>query len=378
MTFKVDPAAFWQENRQCSHRYTAEKPRLALSLSIGEDVIKSIVGVTEHPRFYNDFEFQQETRAKASVILEREIGLTAGPAINAGSVIYASLFGGEVIYPDNAPPWIRPVIYSKDDIAAVIQRVQDADLLELGIMPRWLAWRCRIQEEYGVNLGMGTGFHGPATIAAMLCGTTTFLLFLYDYPDLMHELYRTIEKVGIRFMREMRVLTGLPMQGMAVYDDDSALLSPTLFAEFEYPVLDRWYSEFCPNPEDRRYVHSDGNMSHLLDMLCQLGIRHVNLGPQVDLVALREAMPETVIHGHVPPFLVRNGTPEQIVASVAADFQRVGHDGGMVIATAGSLNEGTLMENIRALMCAVAEYCCFDRPSPRADDGDKPLGPKAA
>ncbi|MGQ9629213.1 MAG: uroporphyrinogen decarboxylase family protein [bacterium] len=280
--------------------------------------------------------------------------------MNAGSVVYSSLFGGRIIYPDNTPPWIAPAIESKEDIPAVIKRARDAEITELGIVPRWLKWRQRILDEYGVNVTMGYSFHGPATMSAMLCGTTRFLYFLYDYPDFMRDLYRAIEEVGIRFMREMRLITGLPMRGMGVYDDDSALLSPGLFEEFEYPVLERWYREFSPSPGDRRYLHSDGDMTHLLGYLNRLGVNHVNLGPAVDIARIREKMPKTVIHGHIPPFLLRNGEPEEIVERVREDFRKVGHDGGVVVDTAGSINDGTPFENIRALMFAVENFCRFD------------------
>ncbi len=357
---QVDVKAFWEENRRCSRRYTTDKPRLALSLSIGEDLIKSVAGVTDHPRFYNDYAYQQQVRAQAGALIERETGIPVGPAINAGSVIYASLFGGEVVYPDNAPPWIRPVVQHKEDILAAIRRVEGADPQTLGIMPWWLEWRQRILDEYGVDSRIGYSFHGPATMSAMLCGTTRFLYFIYDYPELMQELYRAIEEMGLRFMREMRQLTGMSMRGMGVYDDDSALLSPRLFAEYEHPVLERWYKAFSPGPDDERYFHSDGDMSHLLDPLRELGVSSVNLGPQVDLLRIREHMPRTVIHGHIPPFLVRNGTPDEIAALIARQFTLVGYDGGMVITTAGSLNEGTPMENLRAMMYATDRYCRFD------------------
>ena len=357
---QLDVKAFWEENRRCSSLYTIDKPRLALSLGIGEDVIKAVAGVTDHPRFYTDYLYQQQVRAQAGAIIEHETGIHVGPAINAGSVTFASLFGGEVVYPDNAPPWIRPVIQHKEDILSAVRRVEGADLRTLGIMPWWLEWRQRILDEHGVNITTGSAFHGPATMSAMLCGTTRFLYFVYDYPDLMKSLYRAIEELGLRFMREMRQFMGLSMRGMAVYDDDSALLSPRLFAEYEYPVLERWYAAFCPDPEDRRFLHSDGDMSHLLDLLRQLGVSHVNLGPQVDLLRIRERMPGTVIHGHIPPFLVRNGTPDEIVALIARQFRLVGYDGGMVIETAGSLNEGTPLQNLRAMMYAVERHCRFD------------------
>jgi uroporphyrinogen decarboxylase len=365
----LDVKAFWEENRRCSTEFTTNKPRLRLDVGIGEDLVKSLAGIQDHPRFYTDFDYQQETRFRVSDILEKEIGLSIGPALNVGSVTYSSLFGGQVIYPDNAPPWIAPIIESADDILPLIRRMDGADITKLGIMPRWLEWRERIRARWGVQLASGSAFHGPATMSAMLCGTTRFLYFLSDYPELMHDLYRCIEEVGLSFMKTMRQMTGLPMTGMGIYDDDSALLSPRLFDEFERPVFEHWYDEFSPragNPRSaaalppHRFIHSDGDMTHLLGRLNDIGIDQVNLGPATDIAYIRQMMPRTVIYGHIPPFLVRNGSPEEIVARVQEDFRKVGHDGGVVVETAGSLNEGTPLANLRALMYAVQRYCRFD------------------
>ena len=38
----------------------------------------------------------------------------------------------------------------------------------------------------------------------------------------------------------------------------------------------------------------------------------VNYGPEVDAGLIRAKMPDAYIHGHVPPFLLRNGGPEEI------------------------------------------------------------------
>ena len=56
---------------------------------------------------------------------------------------------------------------------------------------------------------------------------------------------------------------------------------------------------------------------------------------------IRAAMPRAVIFGQIPPMLLRNGSEEEIIAAVRSDIDKVGADGGLVIATAGSVSEGT-------------------------------------
>jgi uroporphyrinogen decarboxylase len=109
-----------------------------------------------------------------------------------------------------------------------------------------------------------------------------------------------------------------------------------------------------------RYQHSDSAMGHLLDQQYELGIRYVNYGPEVDAGLIRRKMPETMIYGHLPPLLLRNGSPEDIRQRVKDDFAKAGATGGLEVTTAGSLAAGTGVGRMRWLMKAVQEDCRYD------------------
>ena len=101
-------------------------------------------------------------------------------------------------------------------------------------------------------------------------------------------------------------------------------------------------------------------MGHHLDTQRALGINAVNYGPEVDIALIREKMPDAVIEGHIPPFMLRNESPETIRAKVIGDFQTAGTQGRLVIATAGSLAAGTGVGRMRWLMAVVQEHCRYD------------------
>jgi uroporphyrinogen decarboxylase len=113
-------------------------------------------------------------------------------------------------------------------------------------------------------------------------------------------------------------------------------------------------------PPAIRYQHSDSAMGHILDMQYELGIRVVNYGPTVDAGLIREKMPDAYIHGQMPPMLLRNGSPEAIKQQVIDDFEKAGQNGGLLIATAGSLAAGTGVGRMRYLMQVVQEYCRYE------------------
>jgi hypothetical protein len=109
----------------------------------------------------------------------------------------------------------------------------------------------------------------------------------------------------------------------------------------------------------QRYQHSDSAMAHLLDQQYELGIRVVNYGPEVDAWLIRDRMPDAYILGHVPPLLLRNGSPGEIRQRVIDDFAKAGATGGLEVTTAGSLAAGTGVGRMRWLMKVVQEECRY-------------------
>jgi len=109
-----------------------------------------------------------------------------------------------------------------------------------------------------------------------------------------------------------------------------------------------------------RYQHSDSAMGHLLDQQYELGIRAVNYGGEVDVALIREKMPDAYIQGHMPPFLLRNGSPDEIRQRVISDFHKAGATGGLQVTTAGSLAAGTGVGRMRWFMKVVQEECRYD------------------
>jgi len=102
-------------------------------------------------------------------------------------------------------------------------------------------------------------------------------------------------------------------------------------------------------------------MAHLIDLQYSLGIRAVNYGPEIDVGVIRDKMPDALIHGHIPPFLLRNGTPGEIEERVRDDFRKAGASGRLEITTAGSLAAGTGVGRMRWLMQVAERHTRYDR-----------------
>jgi len=348
---------FWEENALCFEPFSTEKPRVPVSFGLNEDWVKYEAGVTDHRKFHTDFEYQQAMRRKASEIAERELGMRLGPAINLGSVTNTSIYGGKVVYPENAGPWVLEVIEDPPrDVPRLIREMGKKDVLDCGVTPIMLEWRQRIKEEYGVELHLGMGCHGLATLGSIICGTTNFIYWLYDYPEQMDALMELFYEVNLEYMVQLRKATGAPMRGMGMANDNVAFLTPSLYSRYCLERERAWYDHFSEPGKDPRDFHSDSENTHMLDMLAELDLSSVNLGPTVDPAVIRKKLPGVVIRGQMPPFLLRTGTPEEVMARAQSDIEKVGGDGGLVLAPAGSINDGTPHENVRAMMKAAEVY----------------------
>ncbi|MCB0074925.1 MAG: hypothetical protein KDE20_25880, partial [Caldilineaceae bacterium] len=83
-------------------------------------------------------------------------------------------------------------------------------------------------------------------------------------------------------------------------------------------------------------------------------------GPEVDAGRIRAEMPDALIEGQMPPFLLRNGSPAAIEQRVIDDFGKAGAGGGLQVATAGSLAAGTGVGRMRWFMQLVQTHCRYD------------------
>lgn len=352
--FNLDLNHFWEENAKCFGPFDTAKPRTPVSFSIGEDFIKWCMGVTDHPRFYLDCDYQQATRLACGKLTKEHIGIDIGPGINLGTTM-ESIFGGEVYFPPNAPPWIKPVVDTLDEAKSLLPRLSNIDVLNAGTMPRWFEYRERIQKGYGVAIPGGGGGHGAAELGVLVCGATNLCLWVKDDPVFMREFLMELGRTVVRWNHEMKQATSNTTTGsFGIANDSATLLSPDDYIEFSFPVEKLYYDEFAPLPEHGRYYHADSYMTPHLPALLELGVTGVNLGPRDDIETIRQQLPDAVIHGQVPPMLTINGTPEEVYNACCSDIRRVGADGGLVLTTAGGLCAGS-WEHLKAFMAAAID-----------------------
>jgi uroporphyrinogen decarboxylase len=273
-----------------------------------------------------------------------------------------NLFRCEFTYREGSTPWLTPVTNDPDEFARILDEAEATDLHTWTFSDAFRSeWEQRRRE--GRTLpSLGTGSRGPATIFTSVLEVETAIFWMLDHADLMHRFRDTLADKMVELNVILREFSGNTEPGWWITDDNSALLNRKLYREYCVPVLEKVLQAMAPD-NARRYQHSDSAMGHLLDMQYALGIREVNYGPTIDVAYIREKMPDAVIKGHMPPFLLRNGTPDDIKQRVLDDFQKAGATGGIVMTTAGSLAAGTGVGRVRWFMQMVQDHCRYDQSS---------------
>jgi uroporphyrinogen decarboxylase len=67
-------------------------------------------------------------------------------------------------------------------------------------------------------------------------------------------------------------------------------------------------------------------------------------------------MPTTRIDGCLAPFTFMNNDEDAIIAEVKRDCEMAKNSKGLNVSTAGSINNGSLLSSMRAVMYAIQNY----------------------
>ena len=99
-------------------------------------------------------------------------------------------------------------------------------------------------------------------------------------------------------------------------------------------------------------------MGHLLPILARLNLSGCNFGPTLTVREIRRYMPHTRIDGQLAPFTFMKNDEQAIIAEVKRDCEMAKENDlrGVNISTAGSINNGSLLTSMRAVMYAIQQY----------------------
>ncbi len=323
-------------------------------------------------KYYRSFDVQQEAvaRAREEVVGALGIDIVHDKCYDHGVILNASLFGGEVRYHATSTPVLTPVVEEPASVSGLARRIDaisDEGLLHEGkLHPEYWEAARLVEQRTGKRprAPASEGIKGVATLCGQLCGITSFLMWLVTDPHEMAELTALVARTMKRYIRASRAFDGAESaDGLAFASDLTGLMSPDTYAEFCAPHDRDLYETFAPNGE--RYYHADSNLRNHVQILADIGVTTVNIGPMISVSHILSIAPGMHIDGQVPPTQVLwRGSTDLVVDAVRCDLKEIEAAGAdlsqLRVCTAGSINPGTPIENIRAMFWAAQTFGRFD------------------
>jgi len=352
-----DLKLFWQENEQCFGRFSTDKPRVPLFFILEDHFLIHLVSEISTKKYYADPGYALDMHVRANNFLESEIGIRYYPEDKFHYVkgAFEVRMGTKRVIQEGSTPWLESEVEDIEDVKKIIAFAEKWDARSMAIPEQWLSVKEKLRSEKNKQLLFAHMPNGPATVACNILGTTNTCMFIMEEPEVMDDFFAVMAEKYVEFneVAMQEDLGHVIRESLCINDDNCYLFPPKQYERFCVPFIQKLIDAFAPAKEHLRRQHSDSDMGHLMRFLNELGINEVNFGPELDVKDIRAAMPKAIIHGHTPPFILRNGTSEEIASCVKRTFECVGGDGGLVESLSGVVPESTPMENIRAYMHAV-------------------------
>ncbi len=270
----------------------------------------------------------------------------------------ADVFEARTVWHDQSW-WIQQSAHTEDELNALLDRVETRNIRDCILPPNWDKEKNRLTA-LGIAPPLYRGQRGPVTFATSIYGVENLILLILTNPDLAQRFRDAILRTILEIARILDEEAGYDPQtaphGWGWADDNCCLLRPEMYEFFGYPILKTVFERYAPNPNDRRFQHSDSDMAHLLPILAQLNLTEANFGPTLTVNEIRKHMPRTIIDGQLAPFTYSRNEEENMVLEFLRDFEMAREQRGLLFATAGSINNGSRLTGMRLLMAAIQHY----------------------
>jgi MtaA/CmuA family methyltransferase len=232
---------------------------------------------------------------------------------------------------------------------SALARLKVPDPLGGGRMHNGVKAVAHLKERVGRDKLVEGWIEGPIAEAADLRGINTVMLDFYDDPVFVRDLFEFVVAMELRFA-QAQLEAGADLIGMG--DAAASLVGPKLYEQHVWPYEKRLV-DGVRAMGGRVRLHICGNTRFALEAMGRLGCAVVDLDYPSPVREGRSSMgPEQVLLGNVNPVVVvRNGTPEEVAAAVAACHREAGPR--FIVGPGCEVPRDTPHENLRA-MCAYA------------------------
>jgi uroporphyrinogen decarboxylase len=198
------------------------------------------------------------------------------------------------------------------------------------------------------------------TLSWMLMGFENFAESLLADPELAAAV---VERVAVIQLRALDEVLQLPHVAAVCAVDDMAysqgpIISPDLLRKYILP----WYRQIaarCHESGRLFFLHSDGDLTLLIDDLIDLGLDALHpIDPTaMDIVAVKRRWGDRLcLFGNVDLELLRSGSPEEVREKVRELLREVAPGGGYGLGSGNSVPAWVRLENYNAMRATALEF----------------------
>jgi uroporphyrinogen decarboxylase len=369
--YDVDLDIFWKDDG-IAHKencFSIESPQVALGIRMSQDCVFAELGIDANPWLKASIEDRIELNKRYNDKSEKIVGKRLLPEIfneindklpDIKGIV--DVFEVRRITNNSGTVWLKSDCTTPEELENLLDRVEKKrnSLYEFIIPPTWEYDKKIKYEMYGLKPKPIRAVRGPVTLAMSIFGVENLVYLIIDKPDLAKRFSQSISDVIYDIVTIMDNEAGYEPGnipgGFSFFDDNCCMLTREMYEFFGYPVLKRIFDHWCHNPAHKRYQHSDSDMGHLLPVLSRLNFTGVNFGPKVLVNDIRRYMPKTRIDGCLAPFTFMRNDEKAIIEEVKRDCEMAKVSRGLNLSTAGSINNGSLLTSMRAIMYAIQNY----------------------
>jgi len=254
-----------------------------------------------------------------------------------GTGVLSSCFGCQIKFPEdsrNDPMVVTPCVKEIKDIF----KLKTPDFYNDGLAPRVIETidYMRKHSSFPVSL---TDMQGPLDTLGQMCGHSRLYIWMYEEPQMVHELLDLVTDAFIEWVKVQKKHTGEPLDqgyglegvwappGVGIWesDDDLIAVSPRLYEEFIVPRLSKIFNTFKGG-----IIHYCGNGSHQIENFLKVkGLRAINNSPMGNLKAFRTLREKL---GSILPLQIQDIVPEDIEGYYSNLFSEVINFQGIIVA----------------------------------------------
>ena len=362
----VDLEQFWADQKLAFADPFGNVPQVPLGAVLTHECVYAELGIDEDFwRYDHDDAWRLDLNRAYNDLSERIVGrriLSEEPKDSARQ--YPSVKGLHDVFEArnewiDQSWWLQRCVHGPDELEALLDRVEARDIRSFILPEGWDGEKERLTA-MGIRPTLYRSQRGPVTFATSIYGAEDLIFLILENQDVAARFSRVIRDTMLEIARVIDEEAGYTLDtaphGFGFFDDNCCLLTPEMYELFGYPVLEGVFARYSPNPEDRRYQHSDSAMAHLLPLFARLGLNGTNFGPTVTVSEIRQHLPNAVIEGQLAPFTYSRNEAENIVFEFLRDFEMAREHRGLVFATAGSINNGSRLTSMRLAMAAIQRY----------------------